>query len=157
MFDKMINKEILEAQFGNDDNYDIRFEENYGSLFPDGTSAVFCTNYAIQVQRLLPDHHVIVVGFSNEDNPDCDAAKENWGDGHDFAIVDDRYLVDPWARLVEAVRDQIVYDLEDADDLLLVEKIYGPRKNWKMVKEAIDSENITEKPNASFDLWNEPG
>ncbi len=143
---KVVNKEILEARFGNDDNYDIEFDENYGSTFSDGTSVVFCTSFAIQVQRLLPDHHVIVVGFNNEDNNDCDAAREKWGDGHDFAIVDDRYLVDPWARLVAGVRDQIVYDLEDAGDLSLVKKIYGLRKNWKTVREAISSVTITKKP-----------
>lgn len=72
-----------------------------------------------------------VVGFANEDNLESPCAIEAYHPGgHDFAIVDDRYLIDPWVRLVACVQEQIFYDLEDGADLEKAIKIYGPREKW---------------------------
>jgi len=62
------------------------FEEcDVVSLMPDGTSATVCTNYAAHVARAFPGR-VRVVGFANEDNPNCRCAKEEFHpEGHDFA------------------------------------------------------------------------
>jgi len=71
--------------------------------------------------------------------------------GHDFAIVDDRYIVDPWLMEVELDRittltgkklyvNQGVFDLENSNDRQLAREIYGPSSNWtrgiKMENEA---------------------
>lgn len=101
------------------------------SLFPDGTGAVCCTNYAVQIGRQFPSQTQIF-GFSNEENPDCQIVKDDLHpDGHDFAIVDERWLVDPWVRLVPCAYPEIVYDLHDPSDATLARARYGTRENWK--------------------------
>lgn len=103
------------------------------SVFPDGSSATQCTAYARIVQRDLEakGHRVAVVGFDCESNADCLAVEEEWHPcGHDFAIVDDRFLVDPWARLVAGVRDEIVYDLADPSEAAEAIRIYGHPARW---------------------------
>ncbi|MDA8152916.1 MAG: SNF2-related protein [Acidithiobacillus sp.] len=135
----------LDAMFGSDEALGVRFVDHQGnqipmtkdadgqSVFPDDSSAILCTNYAEQVKKHLPGHDVQIVGFVNEDNPDCTAVREGWHPGgHDFAMVDHRWLVDPWARLVAAVRDQIVYDLQDSEDARKVADTYGDPLKWSL-------------------------
>lgn len=101
------------------------------SLFPDGTSAVQCTNYAVQVFRAYPGR-VRIVGFANEDNPTSKVAREEiHPGGHDFAVLDARYLVDPWIRLVACEAQQIIYDMEDPTDAAVVLDTYGPQACWE--------------------------
>jgi hypothetical protein len=101
------------------------------SQFPDGSDAVRCTHYAIQIGRRFPSHTQIF-GFSNEENPDCEfVTHDAHPGGHDFAILDGRWLVDPWVRLVRGLFDEIAFDLEDPADVALVLKRYGKKENWK--------------------------
>lgn len=100
------------------------------SLFPDGRSATCCTDFAIQVAKGLPGR-VQIWGFANEDNPGSRVAQEELHpDGHDFALVDERYLVDPWIRLVVGESGACVFDLHDAADAAIVLKTYGPQECW---------------------------
>ncbi|MBU2761164.1 Eco57I restriction-modification methylase domain-containing protein [Acidithiobacillus sulfurivorans] len=131
---------MLEARFGSDEAFGVEYVESGvdgggQSLFPDGTSAVFCSNYALQVKQAMPNHDVQIVGFETSDNPDCAVSRENWGDGHDFAIVDHRYLVDAWAKLVEGLRQRIVYDMLDDQDVRIVAETYGDPLKWVSVTE----------------------
>lgn len=122
------------------DEYDRRYKglpydqmPDMVSLMPDGSSAVCCTNYARHILAVLsPEgYRVELVGFANKDNPASLCAKEEYHpEGHDFAIVNERFLVDPWVRLVAAVEQQIVYDLDDPVDLEKATQIYGLRQNW---------------------------
>jgi hypothetical protein len=99
------------------------------SELPNGWSACTCTGYAHLVRERLGDDRVQVVGFANKDNPTSLIAIEEWHPGgHDFAIVDGRYIVDPWPRLVHFGEPecQIVYDLLDPTTT----EIYGPRECW---------------------------
>ena len=100
------------------------------SLLPNDWSACCCTGYAHLIRERLGADRVRVVGFANEDNPTSLVAREEWHpQGHDFALVDDRYIVDPWPRLVhfgDPAR-QMVFDLNDPRTL----EIYGPRECWK--------------------------
>lgn len=154
----MLSVDKIEALFGSDEAIGVMMEVNYGeevlsikeydekyghlgkgngpdaaSLMPDGTSAVCCTNYAHHVRKVMGDMgcEVDVVGFANEDNPTSRCAIEGFHpEGHDFAIVNDRYLIDPWVRLVAAVEEQIFYDLNDPADAAKASAIYGPRECW---------------------------
>jgi hypothetical protein len=104
------------------------------SMMPDGSSATVCTNYAVHVGRKLPDRTQIF-GFSNNDNPTSRVAREEiHPGGHDFAVVDGRYLVDPWIRLVACEGEQILFDLENEHDAVLVLDIYGPRECWRRMQ-----------------------
>lgn len=100
------------------------------SLLPDGGSAVCCTDYASYIFNQLPGR-VRIYGFANEDNPTSRVAREEiHPGGHDFAVVDERYIVDPWPRLVPGVLDQMVFDLTDPKDQALALDVYGPRTCW---------------------------
>ncbi|MBU2768766.1 hypothetical protein HAP94_22030, partial [Acidithiobacillus ferrivorans] len=144
--DKPLDAKMLETMFGSDEALGVCFVDHQGneipatedadgqSVFPDDTSAITCTNYALQIRKALPDHVVQIVGFENEHNPDCAVVREDWHqDGHDFAIVDHRWLVDPWARLVAGTRDHIVYDLQV--DARLVAETYGDPLKWETTGE----------------------
>lgn len=132
-----LSKEALEKQFGSDEALGIRYDESAndghgGSVFPDGSSAVMCFAYANWIQKVLDEQHVKVVGFYTINNPDCDIAREGLVSGHDFAIVNERWLIDPWFRLVEGdMRKPVVHDLRDPDDVESVLKIYGDPAYWE--------------------------
>lgn len=103
------------------------------SFFRDGLDAICCTNYAIQVAKALPER-TRIFGFANEDNPTSRIAREEiHPGGHDFAIVDDRYIVDPWIKLVAAVSEQVVFDLMDPHDAAVALDIYGLRACWRVM------------------------
>ncbi|MHB1642949.1 MAG: hypothetical protein ACYCS8_09840 [Acidithiobacillus sp.] len=151
-------REFLEERFGSDASFGVRhididtgkdisvddllsYEGDTESVFPDG-SITDCANYAIQVRNAMPAGAVRVVGFRKEENPDSDVARESWKllqlegpSEHVFAIVDDRYLVDPWAKLFTGVRDRVAYDLQDDQDALLVAQTYGSPGNWSELPE----------------------
>ena len=100
------------------------------SYLPNGGSAVCCTDYAAEIFTRLPGR-VQIFGFANHDNPDCKIARDELHPGgHDFAVVDGRYIVDPWPRLVCSAFDQMVFDLvgEGAAQAL---KFYGPKACWQ--------------------------
>jgi hypothetical protein len=100
------------------------------SYLPHGGSAVCCTDYAAHIFLALPGR-IRIVGFANEHNPSSRIARELiHPGGHDFAILDGRFIVDPWPRLVPAAFDQLVFDLADVADAALVLDIYGPQKCW---------------------------
>lgn len=101
------------------------------STLPHGGSAICCTDYATHIFLKLPGR-VQIVGFHNKDNPTSRCAREEFHcGGHDFAIVDGRFIVDPWPRLVPMVMEQAVFDLTDPLDVALALDVYGPRECWK--------------------------
>ncbi len=154
----MITKAALTAQFGTDAQFGIgylldesrewitfaEYDRRWGHLswedqpagesqFPDGSSATVCTNYAIQIARAYPGR-VRIMGFANEDNPTSKVAQDELHPGgHDFAILDDRFLIDPWVRLVAGANDVIVFDLTDPQDQAAVLVWYGPQSCWSVV------------------------
>lgn len=106
------------------------------SEFPDGTSAICCTNYAAQIFKAMPGR-VRIFGFANEDNPTSRVAREELHPGgHDFAVVDDRYIVDPWIRLVLGEEGPIVFDMTDEVEGAIALDTYGPRSCWRAMTEA---------------------
>jgi phospholipid N-methyltransferase len=127
----------LEEQFGSDEALGVIFppeEEDRPSHFADGRDAVICTNCAIQVVRKL-GKRAQIWGFSETDNPTARVVREA-ETGHDFAVVDDRYIVDPWIKLVASLLPRAVYDMQDQADAKLVAEWYGPREKWGRLEEA---------------------
>lgn len=149
-------KDEFTARFGTDEALGVSFIDDYGNnytleegdalaeqenapslqaVFENGDSAITCTNYATLIYRSLPGR-VKIFGFANTDNPTSRVAMEEiHPGGHDFAVVDDRYLVDPWIKLVASDGEQICFDLEDPIDAAKVLKDYGPRTCWSHMKE----------------------
>lgn len=115
------------------------------SIFLDGSYAVCCTNYAIQIYRRLPQR-VQIFGFANDDNPTSKVARDGiHPGGHDFAIVNERFLIDPWIRLVFGLSGPIVFDMHDEKDLITVTDMYGPKSCWRHMKETEDYDRYENK------------
>jgi hypothetical protein len=145
--------EMMETMFGSDEVLGVYFEREddgstltlaqYSSLYallgddmpstisllPHGGSAICCTDYATFIYLTLPGR-VQVFGFPNEDNPTSKIVQDAMHPGgHDYAVVDGRYIVDPWPRLVHGGFTQMVFDLEGEGAGLALE-VYGPRTCW---------------------------
>jgi hypothetical protein len=149
----------MERRFGSDESIGVTFETEDGqrltvgeyeemfkrlgdampdtvSLLPNGGSAVCCTDYAALIFSKLPGR-VQIFGFANADNPTSRVARESiHPGGHDFAVVDGRFIVDPWLRLVPCACQQMVFDLDNAEDGKFALDLYGPRNCWTRMETA---------------------
>lgn len=169
-------KETLEKQFGTDEAFGLRYtnhegsyypfdynqltqeqrqqviDEGWESVFPDGRSATVCTNYAYFIEDIYKDR-AQVVGFANKDNPLSRIAREDiHPTGHDFCLIDKRYLVDPWIRLVHGTgTEPMVFDLHDLKDREIVLDMYGSDDCWKHFNQRYEPENAANESN-SFEL-----
>ena len=143
-------RNALESRFGNDDypgyyEYDEdRTPEEIAELDAEnpnrekgpsiirGSGQWFsCDSWADYVVKQLPGR-AKAYGFWCEDNPGTEL--EKFCDGHTFAIVDNRYIVDGWIKNVEALLPRSVFDMADPADSEIIQKYYGPRENWKPIK-----------------------
>ena len=83
-------------------------------------------------------HTARLAGFYEFDNAFCDSECATWHSALNqelvnFALVDDRYVVDPWPRMVLRKGDaehRLVYDLSDPKDLADVHRLYGNPDFW---------------------------
>lgn len=98
--------------------------------FANGEPLFRCTASA---RRVAINFQGRVVGFFREDNPNAEISDGE--DGHDFAIIADRFVVDYWAAYATGVIDRPIFDLSDEDDLTAVLRLYGPQDAWKSVGE----------------------
>lgn len=147
-------KALLESHFGNDDNYEIQLpdesnpDEYQGQTFPDGSSVVQCTNYAGQVFKQIlnypsADINCKILGFSVNDNPSSSIAQECGG--HDFALINDRFIVDGWLKNVDEGSSASVFDLESPQDAEQIMQFYGDISKATRLnnfESAIISENV---------------
>lgn len=139
----MVNpKYELTTQFlGKSDSFWGITDTDDGSMFSNsGLSGVNCTGYALEIKRKLGAGRVSIVGYQSD--PKTPTAAGDDADGHDFAIVDGRYIVDPWVHDVANLSDQGVLDLEDGGDAPEIERLYGPRSSWKPVANPERSESV---------------
>ena len=117
----------LEEMFGSEDKMGIKYDEEVGASFlPDGGQFGHCTTGAWYVVDKLGRGKV--VGFSGEDNPSAQANTVGCG-GHDFAIIDNRFIVDPWI-MAYGDADKAVFDMENARDNSEISRLYGDPKSW---------------------------
>jgi hypothetical protein len=118
------------------DLFEAFIDENEieGSRFK-GTamSGTECTGYACAMRQAL-GKRIKILGFSADENPDSSVAAV--AGGHDFALLDDRYIVDPWIRDVEAMSQQTVFDIQNPEDAAKIAELYGPQKAWQRVPKA---------------------
>ena len=112
----------------------IKENEDEGAQFY-GTqiSGVECTGYSCAIRQAL-GKRVKILGFFTEENPASEVAKI--AGGHDFALLDNRYIVDPWIRDVESISNRAVYDTKNPADAAEIQRLYGPASAWKRVPKA---------------------
>jgi len=135
-------RDELEARFGSGAAQG-EHEEDGESVFPDGSASFICTNWAMQVRDAFGAARVKIVGFDENEG-----ACAEGGGGHDFAIVDGRYIVDGWAKDWEGSADRAVHDLQDPADADEIARLYGPREGWETVgvNEATTTDDLGQLP-----------
>lgn len=126
-----VTREVLQRQF---ENFPWPIvESDDGGIFTDsGRSACECTAYAEHVRNVLGAERVAVVGFFESENPDSEVARDCGG--HDFALVDGRFVVDPWLRAVDGRSQAIAFDTALESDRETIARLYGRRETWKPLK-----------------------
>lgn len=141
------SQEDLEILFGDEARYNVVEGDGVteGATFPDGTPWAFCTNWARMVRRIMGERAQIF-GFSEEANPGSEIAADCGG--HDFAVVDERYIVDGWVKNVELRHGASVIDLLDPANADLIARLYGDRACWERsqdIEKHVDLEDVQER------------
>lgn len=119
--------ESLRAHFDDPAHIPDRFNRREQCfVFPDGWASGICTNWMRYVRRLLGPDRVEFHGFTGNGS---------WVDrmagGHDFALVDGRYVVDGWSMHVADLTETAVLDLEDEGDAAIARELLGERSTWE--------------------------
>ncbi len=96
--------------------------------FTDGESFFHCTASARRVAEKFGGR---VVGFFSEDNPKAEIALGH--DGHDFAIISERFIVDFWASYVTGILGRAIFDLSAPADRAIISCLYGAAEAWQGV------------------------
>jgi hypothetical protein len=125
------------------------------SVFPDGSAIAICSNWAQYVRR-IEGQRAELFGFYSHAVPESLIARLCFG--HDFAVVDGRYLVDGWVKDIECLSAFAVFDLDDpatADEIL---RLYGPRAKWPRnlgLEAAVDDEapEVRQEALRGVKLW----
>lgn len=105
-------------------------DEVYTVFNSTGISDTVCTAWAVELLRIFPTR-VKLYGFFASQNPESRIAREFMG--HDFAVLDDRFIIDPWLTRVEVLVERAVFDLESPSDASIVADLYGKRACWQPV------------------------
>lgn len=84
-----------------------------------------CTSHA---EYIATAENGLICGFFTEDNP-CEIGR--LADGHDFALIDNRYIVDTWLSHWECEISTPVFDLHNIDDQELIHHWYGKPELWQ--------------------------
>lgn len=82
-----------------------------------------CTDTSVWLAERLGG---VIHGYQHSDNPTAVLGEPEHG--HDFVIVDGRWLVDWWAKDTYQERD--LYDLQDPVDYKKVLQLYGDPDAW---------------------------
>lgn len=98
-------------------------------FLPGGQTMSICTFSARHVATLLGEGDLY--GFQVQNNPSVTDREIILADGHDFLVVQGRYIVDPWYKFMGA-NEQGVFDLQDLADLPKLKAIYGNPANWSV-------------------------
>lgn len=139
----IVTPEALRELFiGRDDEFwgiEHDDEKSWFREFPQ-FSGVSCTGFATAIKRKV-GKRIEVYGFSGDDNPT--AGILDLHDGHDFAVLDSRFIIDPW--LVEVEKGLITTPTGNKLNLggkgifwiqrenWLVNQIYGLPGSWRLM------------------------
>ena len=117
-------------------------------VFPDGSPVVVCTSWAREVERAIGSDRCRVVGFPSDAVPSSRIARDHGG--HDFVVVDGRWIVDGWACDVEGYLDGPVLDLEDAGEAATAAELFGAPDEWPVVPSPA-SETVPRAPDVDHE------
>jgi hypothetical protein len=135
-------KTELEKYYSNEENFRVTKEGDTAATFPDGNAWAECTSWAVYVRR-IEGKSAKLYGFDSDENPDSEIAKICGG--HDFAVVDNRFLVDGWAVNVEGMSKRAVFDLYDLVDIPEIHRLYGDPIVWLASYRSEDAEEAVDQ------------
>jgi hypothetical protein len=109
-------------------------EEKFNSdeghwTFQSGGSCGRCTDSAMKVAKEFRGR---VVGYSAWRNRSA-LVGSGFCEGHDFALIEDRFIVDYWAFRVARLIPKAVFDLNRREDRHLATRFLGSEKCWEDV------------------------
>jgi hypothetical protein len=135
----------------------VAFKEKDEELFNDprsedyGNPFTICTNGA----KWVRDHFfptAIVTGYNIEDNPTAHIGQETFG--HDFLLLDNRYVIDFWYNVVVGEGNApILLDMKTQMDL--VNKYYGNPEKWTPLGDSPQSKYDKEDPYKRYENNNQ--
>jgi hypothetical protein len=118
----------LANRYGSDEALGIVFDDVEGfAILPDGGRASSCADCASYIGSV--ERNTVIVGFWSRDNPTWIGAA--YYDGHDFALVDGRYIVDPWIATTESFSESTVFDLHNHATRQEILRLYGDPRSWR--------------------------
>lgn len=97
--------------------------------FRDGSMCSICTSAAALVAR---EFDGMVLGYWAKNNPTAFIGAPIT-EGHDFALVSGRWIVDYWAFRVARVSPQAIFDLRLPSDSQIAQWLYGEHRSWVAV------------------------
>lgn len=101
-------------------------------------SSFICT-YVASAVKMLEGDKVKLYGFSTSENPEAKYFLEENGEdseeGHHFAVMGNRYIIDPW---VFDNFNRSVFDLHNKNDQEIVSYLYGDRNKWSDITSQVD-------------------
>lgn len=124
-------KAELAARFATEELMGIEYI-NEIAMLPNGQEMGRCTNCAWFVVETLGEGEVW--GFRVDDNPSVTQEEVVFAFGHDFAVIEGRYIVDPWIDLYTGAVNQGVFDLQDPADAPRIAAIYGDPACWSQLQ-----------------------
>ncbi|WP_425263346.1 hypothetical protein [Vibrio owensii] len=133
------NKEDVDPALHDSDDYE------FYAYLPDGEEMGRCTNCANWIKSLY-GKRADVYGFMVEDNPNCSSRILNIVGGHDFAVIDQRYIVDIWISLYSNEEQQVIFDLCDQADNEKIRTIYGNPKCWSYLDDVFIAPSSKDYP-----------
>jgi len=92
-----------------------------------GSPFAICTLACQWISQSLSD--VKILGYWSDDNPTATVGVSEGG--HDFVILNDRYLLDFWYKLTYEPEHPVYLDIHT--DRELITQLYGEPKTWMNV------------------------
>ena len=96
-------------------SFDVKSEEDL---------SIVCTDFAMNVYQALlgkAECKIMWVGVKKSAGAHVLINDES----HDFCLVLDRFIVDPWVKNVAGLSAKAVYDLQDPADVTTILQLYG--------------------------------
>jgi hypothetical protein len=99
-------------------------------------SSFICT-YIASAVKMLEGDNIKIYGFSTYENPNAIYFVEEYGEnsdeGHHFAVMNNRYIIDPWIYdnfYNTNTFNRSVFDLQNKNDEEIIKYIYGDKNKW---------------------------
>lgn len=121
--------EVTEFESWTEDDFGFYWDGEQ-TLLPDGECLGRCTNGAHYVGKLVGVHRCQVFGFYDHENPGTVTGE--FAGGHDFAVIDGRWIVDLWSKHFSGLSTRCVFDLESDSHALEIKRLFGDRSKWKL-------------------------